>query len=81
MDFTKLQSLEKLSSLVQKHGSLAFSNKIFKKTDPKIKSLKVLNSCLLQAKKLVIPFQKHGGKGGPVLSFATKIRIPMGLQL
>ena len=38
-----------------------------------MKSLKVLKSTPLQANKLVIPIQKHGGEDGPVLSFVKKL--------
>ena len=57
----------------QKHASLAFAiYYIFKKVYLKMKSLSILKcSRLLQTNKLVISLQKHEGKNGPALYFAT----------
>ena len=45
--------------------------KNFKEIRLKMKSLNILKCSLLQANKLVIPLQKHGGKDGFVLLFAA----------
>ena len=82
MHFTKLQFLEKISSLV--HFVYSFSKACFfdisylhfLKDLSKIKSLSISKcSCLLQTNKLMILLQKHGGKAGNALSVATNYKF------
>ena len=58
--------------LPRTHDSTALPIKISRNNHQKMKSLKILISSLRQAKKLVIPLQKEGGKNGLDRSLARK---------
>ena len=60
--------------LPQKHDFLVLSIKIFEKICRKVESLNTLESSLLQAIILVIPYKKEEYKDGSVLCFATKYK-------